>query len=198
MIDVQTYQKLPAWRLLAMWATIGCCSFGGGASCILLIRQTFVEKDALFTAEEFSCLWNISQVTPGVTQLAVSILIGRKLGGVWGAMASFTGLLFPSAAITCLLASVFLTLERLPSVAAMVAGIIPATAGMMGWLAVTFARPLLVCDRRKRLANAASLLMILASFVAFASFQVSMIGVLCVCCLVGVPVFGRLGKGKTR
>jgi chromate transporter len=113
-------------------------------------------------------------------------------------MASLTGLLLPSAAITCLLASVFLTLERLPGVATMVGGIIPATAGMMGWLAIKFAQPLLVCDRSKWLGNAASLLMILASFVALASFQVSVIGVLCVCCLVGVPVFGRMKKGKTR
>src|SRR5260370_12186171 len=138
---VNTSRQLPAWRLLAIWANIGCLSFGGGASSILLIRRTFVEQDCLFTPEEFSRDWNISQVTPGVTQLAVSILIGRKIGGVWGAVASFTGLLLPSAAITCLLASVFFTLERLPIVASMLGGIVPATAGMMCWLALEFSQP---------------------------------------------------------
>src|SRR5258707_13168740 len=102
MIDGSKSQGLPAWRLLSIWANIGCFSFGGGASSILLIRRTFVEKYSLFTPEEFSRYWNIGQVTPGVTQLAVSILIGRKLGGSWGAVASLTGLSLPSAAIACL------------------------------------------------------------------------------------------------
>ncbi len=198
MIAVNKSQKLSAWRLFAIWANIGCLSFGGGASSILLIRRTFVEKYSLFTPEEFSRYWNISQVTPGVTQLAVSILIGRKLGGVWGAVASLTGLLLPSAAITCLLASVFFTIEHLPIVAAMLGGIIPATAGMMCWLAVKFAQPLLVRDGKKRLVNVASLVMILGSFVALAFFKSSVIVVLFVCSIAGVLVFGLIGKGKTQ
>lgn len=197
MTDGDQNQRLPAWRLFSLWANIGCFSFGGGASSILLIRRTFVEKYRLFTPEEFSRYWNIGQITPGVTQLAVSILIGKKLGGFWGAAASLTGLLLPSAILTCLLASVFLTIEHLPIVVAMLSGIVPATGGMMCWLAIKFAQPSLARDRRKRVVNGVSLVMILGSFVALAFFQSSVLVVLFACSLVGVPLFGFMERRKT-
>src|SRR5437868_5321782 len=86
------------------------------------------------------------------------------------------------------------TSQQLPIVAAMLGGIIPATAGMMCWLAVKFAQPLLGRDGKKRLGNVAGLVMILASFVALAFFKSSVIVVLFVCSIVGVPVFGLIGK----
>src|SRR5437660_3778048 len=119
------------WRLLQVWAGIGLQSFGGGASTLLLIRQGFVEKRDWISASELQHFWNLCQFTPGINLLALTILIGRKLGGRRGMAVSLAGLLLPSAAVTCLLAASFRAAQHSPAVHAGLRGVVPATAGVM-------------------------------------------------------------------
>ncbi len=131
-----------AWRLLGIWVSIGLQSFGGGASTTLLIQRTFIEKYRWITAEEFTRLWGLCLLTPGINLIAITVLLGKRLGGWRGIAASLAGLLIPSGAITCLLAALFAQVERSTSVQAVVQGIVPATGGVMALVAVNFARPL--------------------------------------------------------
>src|SRR5438067_9367000 len=80
------------WTLLRIWAGIGLQSFGGGASTLLLIQRTFVEERAWVGADEMGRLWNLCLLTPGINLLALTVLLGRKLGGTWGIVASLVGL----------------------------------------------------------------------------------------------------------
>jgi chromate transporter len=75
--------------------------------------------------------------------LAVTILIGKRLGGTSGIMVSLIGLLLLSAAITCMLAALFLHGERLAAVQAVVRGVVLATAGIQTLVALNAARPLI-------------------------------------------------------
>src|ERR1700724_3996479 len=100
-----------AWQLFRIWASIGLQSFGGGASTTFLIQRTFIEKHSWLTMEEFLHLWNLCLLTPGINLVALTVLIGKKLGGAWGIVASLAGMLVPSAAITCLLAAIFKQIE---------------------------------------------------------------------------------------
>ncbi|MDB5074017.1 MAG: chromate transporter, partial [Chloroflexi bacterium] len=129
--------------LLRIWAGIGLQSFGGGASTQLLIRREFVERRLWVGDEEMGHFWNLCLFTPGINLIALTILIGRKLGGRWGIVASLAGLLVPSAAVTCLLTAGFVVVQHSPVLHAVLRGIIPATAGIMGVVAVGFARPLI-------------------------------------------------------
>src|SRR5258708_8948450 len=117
------------WRLFFIWGSIGLQSFGGGASTLLLIRQAFIEKHAWVEEEEFLRFWSLCLMTPGINLIGLTILIGRKLGGVRGIVASLTGLLLPSAVITCLLTAGFTPLEHPPVVQATLQGGISSTAG---------------------------------------------------------------------
>jgi chromate transporter len=130
------------WHLLRLWATIGLQSFGGGASTTFLIQRTFIEKYHYLTAEEFTHFWSLCIPTPGINLIAVTILIGRRLGGRWGILASLVGLLLPSAAITCALAALFQQMEHLPAVQAMLKGVVPATGAIMLLVAGNFAWPI--------------------------------------------------------
>ncbi|HEU5347651.1 MAG TPA: chromate transporter, partial [Ktedonobacterales bacterium] len=119
-----------AWRLFGIWAGIGLQSFGGGASTTLLIQRTFIERRRWLTMEEFTHLWGLCLLTPGINLIAVTALIGKQLGGVRGIVASVAGLLLPSATITMLLAALFLRVEHVAVVQQVLRGIVPATAGI--------------------------------------------------------------------
>jgi chromate transporter len=131
------------WPLFGIWARIGLQSFGGGASTTLLIQQVFIDKRHWLSMEEFLRLWNLCLLTPGINLIALTVLIGKKLGGSRGIIASLAGLLLPSALITCLLAALFVQIEHDAIVQAVLRGVIPATGGIMLLVALNFARPLI-------------------------------------------------------
>src|SRR5579859_7844030 len=115
------------WRLLGIWTGIGLQSFGGGASTTLLIQQTFIEKYHWVTAQEFTRLWSICMLTPGINLIAITVLLGKQLAGWRGIVASLAGLLIPSGVITCLLAALFAQVEHSTTVQAVLRGVVPAT-----------------------------------------------------------------------
>jgi chromate transporter len=131
------------WHLFRIWASIGLQSFGGGASTTLLIQRAFIEKHSWLSMEEFAHLWNLCILTPGINLVALTVLIGKKLGGTWGIVVSLAGMLLPSATITCLLAALFLQIEHVAAVQAIFRGVIPATGGIMLLVGLNFALPLI-------------------------------------------------------
>lgn len=136
-------QRPGKWQLFRIWASIGLQSFGGGASTTLLIQRAFIEKHKWLSMEEFLYLWNLCILTPGINLVALTVIIGKKLGGTWGIAISLAGMLLPSAAITCLLAAIFLQVENIAAVQAVFRGVIPATGGIMLVVGLNFALPLI-------------------------------------------------------
>ena len=135
--------KPNTWLLFRIWAGVGLQSFGGGASTTFLIQRAFIEKYKWLTIEEFLYFWNLCVLTPGINLVALTVLIGRKLGGVWGIVVSLAGLLLPSATITCLLAASFTQIENVAAVQAVLRGVIPATGAIMLLVGCNFAIPLM-------------------------------------------------------
>jgi len=131
------------WQLFRIWASIGLQSFGGGASTTFLIQRAFIEKHKWLSMEEFIYLWNLCILTPGINLVALTVLIGKKLGGACGIAISLTGMLLPSAAITCLLAALFLQVKNVTAVQAVFRGVIPATGGILLVVGLNFALPLI-------------------------------------------------------
>ena len=179
-----------AWRLFRIWTIIGLQSFGGGASTTLLIQRAFIDKYGLMTMEEFVHYWNLCVMTPGINLVALTVLIGRKFAGVPGIIASLSGLLVPSAAITCLLAAGFKLIQNSPAVQAIVKGIIPATAGIMLVVGLNFAQPLLKQAYQEGLFRLLiSAAIILTCAVAIIVFHISVIPVLLGSALLSMMLF---------
>ncbi|WP_201364406.1 chromate transporter [Dictyobacter formicarum] len=132
------------WRLFFIWTSIGLQSFGGGATTNLLIQREFIEKRQWMTIDEYTHYWNLCLFAPGINLVALTILIGKKLGGNAGIFVSLLGLLFPSATITCLLAAGFKQVEHIHLVQAILQGVVPATAGIMLLVGINFAQPQLL------------------------------------------------------
>jgi chromate transporter len=131
------------WQLFRIWASVGLQSFGGGASTTFLIQRAFIQKYRWLSMEEFMHLWNLCILTPGINLVALTVLIGKKLGGTWGIVVSLAGMLLPSAVITCLLAAIFKQIEQAAAVQAVLRGVIPATGGIMLLVGLNFALPLI-------------------------------------------------------
>jgi len=131
------------WKLFLVWASIGLQSFGGGASTTFLIQRAFIEKHKWISIEEFTYFWSLCILAPGINLIALTILIGKKLGGGLSIIVSLAGLLLPSAAITCALAVTFKQVEHIAAVQAILRGVIPATGAIMLLVGLNFALPII-------------------------------------------------------
>jgi chromate transporter len=181
-----------AWQLLRIWARIGLQSFGGGATTTLLIQRTFIEQHRWLTSEEFSRLWNLCLFTPGINLVALTVLLGKRLGGIRGIIVSLSGLLLPSAGITCLLTALFVQIEQAPAVQAILRGVIPASGGIMLLVGLNFARPFLHKGTKAGLLFfLMGCLVIIASALAVILLRLSVIVVVVGAALLGALCFSR-------
>jgi chromate transporter len=136
------------FRLFQIWLSLGVQSFGGGAATLALIRREMVERRSWITDAQFVRDWALCQVTPGINLLGLTILIGRRLGGIPGIFVSLLGLLLPSCSVTILLTACYAHVQASHAVQAAVRGVVPATAGVGLVTAAQMARPLLAAARR--------------------------------------------------
>lgn len=194
---VQQNYKPSLWQLFRIWADIGLQSFGGGASTTFLIQREFVHKRSWLTQEEFAHLWNLCVLTPGINLIALTILIGRKLGGGAGIISSLVGMLLPSAALTCLLAAGFKEIEQVSAMQAIIKGVIPVTAGIMFISGLRFAQPQCKIALQSGLLDLSiSMLFILACFIAIALLNCPVTLVLPCAGLLGIMLFTRRFRNK--
>jgi chromate transporter len=181
------------WQLFRIWAGIGLQSFGGGASTTYLIYHTFVDKYGWLLPEEYNRNWNLCIMAPGINLIALTILIGRKLGGARGVVVSLAGLLLPSAIITCLLTAGFLRIQYIRAVQAMLSGVVPATAGIMLVVGIKYAQPLLKeLKAEGSLHVGTGLVMVLLVALAIILWQIAIPFVLIGAVLLSILLFGRL------
>lgn len=135
------------WRLLCTWLSIGAQSFGGGSSTLFLIRRVIVERHGWISDEEVTKAWAICQIPPGINLLALTTLLGWRLGGVMGVVVSLGGLLLPSVTITIAFTAFYRNVQQLSLVQAALRGIVPATIGLGILMSWQLARPLLAISR---------------------------------------------------
>lgn len=172
--------------LFRVWSSIGLQSFGGGASTTLLIQRAFIERAGWLTNDEFLRIWSLGQITPGISLIAVTALIGKRLGGARGVVVSLAGMLLPSGTITCLLAALFVAVERSATTQAVLRGVIPATGGVMALVLVNFARP--VVSDALRGSRARALLYLILTLLGAA--LVIVLNVSAIFILIGMALLG--------
>jgi len=178
------------WQLFRIWVGIGLQSFGGGASTTFLIQRTFTEKYTWLSMDDITKFWSLCILTPGINLVALTVLIGRKLGGTWGIVASLAGLLIPSATITCLLTALFTQVEHIAAVQAILRGVIPATGAIMLHVGLNFALPIFRRSYKEGIAYfTGSIIVIIACLLAVALFKLPVIAVIIGAVLLGALFF---------
>jgi chromate transporter len=120
----------PLGALFLTWLHIGATSFGGGAVVQYLIQEHFIHKRQWLTAEDYARILAMCQITPGLTIIAITITIGKRLGGWLGMWLSLAGLVLPSALITVGMTALFASVRELPPVQASLRAIFAAIFGI--------------------------------------------------------------------
>ena len=135
--------------LFLTWLRIGATSFGGGAVVQYLIQENFIHKQQWLTAEEYARILAMCQITPGLTIIAITITIGKRLGGWLGIVLSLAGLVLPSAAITVGMTVVFASVRELPPVQAGLHAVFAAIFGISLATQWRNVRPILMNNRER-------------------------------------------------
>lgn len=127
-------------ELLAAWIAVGTQSVGGGTSTLFLIRRELVERHRWITSREFTEAWALSQLSPGIHLVALAGLLGRRVAGWRGVVASVGGMMVPAAIVTTIMTAAYGTIADQPLARAALAGMAPTTGGMTLALAILMAR----------------------------------------------------------
>lgn len=188
-MQIEQHKPRPTtWELCKIWTGIGLQSFGGSTG--LLIQREFIHKRGWLTMEDYNLFWGQCVFTPGINLVALSILIGKRLGGISGIIVSLFGMMVPSAVITCLLTIGFSYIEHLSATQAVLKGMIPATAGFLLVMSFNFAQPELKNAYKKNwLHLIICLLLILASVIALNIFKISIMLILPGAALISMGIF---------
>lgn len=128
-------------QLFFVFARIGLFGFGGGMAMLPMIYQGAKSFD-LMSAEEFSNLVAISQVTPGPIAVNAATYVGYHCAGVGGAAAATFGVAFPSFVLVMLVCYFITRFKESRLVEGAFAGIRPVTVGLVGSAGIFMAQSL--------------------------------------------------------
>ncbi len=120
-------------KLFLTFAKIGAFTFGGGWAMISIIEREVVDKHHWLDKTEFLDLLAVAQSMPGILAVNISVVVGDKLRGLKGAVASALGTITPSFLIILLIA-MFLTPEAIttnPTLTAIFKGIRPVVVALI-------------------------------------------------------------------
>jgi chromate transporter len=132
-----------AWPVvLVAFARIGATSFGGGSATVAAMRRLCLERGWL-EEREFVDDLVLSRLTPGISILAQTLLIGRRVAGWRGMSAALAGMVVPSIAITLALAWTYRTVSGHPWAQAPLQAVAGVAAGYAVALAVQLLRDIL-------------------------------------------------------
>lgn len=137
------------WRLLWIWFVLGLQSFGGGTATLFLIRRTAVDEYHWLSAEDFTRDWALVQAAPGINLLCMTILVGRQVAGLGGAIVALVGLMLPSVSITIVMTALYADLRDLPVIQAALHGVVPATVGLGLVLTYRLVMPVIIARGRE-------------------------------------------------
>ncbi len=126
-------------KLLFLFFRIGLFSFGGGYAMLPLIYQGASELTGM-TTEEFSRLVALSQVTPGPVAINAATYVGYQCAGVAGAAAATLGVVLPSVLLVFIVSHFLVKFKENLAFQSILAGIRPATVGLLGSAVVFLAQ----------------------------------------------------------
>lgn len=118
-------------QLFGIFCKIGMFTIGGGYAMVPLIENEIVNKRKWIAQEDFLDLLAISQTTPGVFAVNISIFVGYKLRGIRGSLVTTLGSVLPSFVIILVIAMFFSNFKDNAIVERIFKGIRPAVVALI-------------------------------------------------------------------
>ena len=130
----------PLLDLFVAFALISLSGFGG---VLAWSRRMLVEERKWMTAEEFNDAYALCQFLPGPNVVNLSVVFGRRIRGLAGAVVALVGLIGPPFVIVTLIGFIYARWGEVAALQRMLLGIAAAAAGLMLGTCAKMALPLL-------------------------------------------------------
>lgn len=117
-------------QLFIIFFKVGLFGFGGGYAILSLIYQD-IQVFGTLSADDFSNLVALSQVTPGPIAINAATFVGMKTAGLLGAIVATTAVSMPSFILIILAIAFINKFKNNRNVQYILQGIKPATVGLM-------------------------------------------------------------------
>ncbi len=117
-------------QLFIIFFKVGLFGFGGGYAILSLIYQD-IQVFGTLSADDFSNLVALSQVTPGPIAINAATFVGMKTAGLLGAIMATTAVSMPSFILIMLAIAFINKFKNNRNVQYILQGIKPATVGLM-------------------------------------------------------------------
>lgn len=122
-------------KLFLFFLKIGFISFGGGYAVIPMI-QFHMSSQAWLSDSEFQEIVTLASMAPGSVATNSATLIGYRIAGTAGAIASTIGIIMPSLIIIVLIAAFFYKFHNNKWVKAAFYGLRPIIVALIGYAAL--------------------------------------------------------------
>ena len=132
-------------KLFLAFAKIGVFGFGGGMAMLPVIYQS-AEQFNLMSADEFSDLVGISQVTPGPIAVNAATYVGYNCAGFLGALSATLGIALPSFIFVLIVCKLIQKFKESTIVNGALEGVRPVVAGLIASAAVFMGKGIFPTD----------------------------------------------------
>ncbi|MCF0190267.1 MAG: chromate transporter [Marinilabiliaceae bacterium] len=139
-------------HLFIIFLKVGIIGFGGGYAILPLIYQD-VQEFGIMTADDFSNLVALSQVTPGPIAINAATYVGYRAGGLLGAFVATTAVTLPAYTLIMIALMFLKRFKENRIVKAILYGIKPATVGLMASAFIFMAQTALLIDSECELSD---------------------------------------------
>ena len=131
------------WQLFISFFKVGLLGFGGGLAIVRLIYDS-IQPFLDMSQETFANIVAISQITPGPLAVNTATYVGYEAAGVGGSVAATFGVILPAFIIVSMVCRTIQKFRDSKIVNGALAGIRPATMGLIAAAAVGAADVVLV------------------------------------------------------
>lgn len=114
------------WQVAREFLRLGLVAFGGPAAHLALLEDEFVSRRGWLSRQRFLDLMGATNLIPGPNSTEMAMHLGRERAGSLGLLAAGLGFIFPAAALTALLAWLYVEFGTLPTAGLLLAGARPA------------------------------------------------------------------------
>lgn len=176
--ELSRAQKL--WKLFVTSLYISAFTFGGGFVIITFMKRKYVDEFHWIDDKEMLDLTALAQTSPGAIAVNAAILVGWRVGGVFGAALAVLGTVIPPMVIILVISLFYAAFAANKYVALVLKGMQAGVAAVI--LDV-------VCNLGKKVAERKSLIdlfIVLGAFAATFFFKVNVVFIILIAGLIGV------------
>jgi chromate transporter len=167
------------WKLFLSTFTLSAFTFGGGYVIVPLMQKRFVKDYKWIEEDEMLDLVAISQSAPGPIAVNASILLGYRMAGIPGALATITGTVLPPLITITAISFFYMAFRDNKLIRTLLKGMQAGVAAVIADAVIQMAAKII-----KNKAPLPIVVMILA-FIASAAIKVNIIYILLICGAIG-------------